>query len=262
MWSVKDEMWGTYSVRDHMFERPFVADVVLYDKLVVPVPPPRESSEHESEWRRWEREGWDPALQERLLAILGERVVAVPWDAELRANWSGDLTKQREAQPLANAFFGTGSTLLARLHRIGQLPTHAGAINAVATYRRLADLEQAIGLKKLTGTTKLPAGESVAILGRELLVPNSQYYKSDTDLLKAALELSSETKNRRQAYWDWQQRIFSEEKVSTASIQKSVKDMADLLADERRAVRWGKARLTTIFVLTVGCVFWVGINIS
>lgn len=35
------ERWATFAVNEHTRERAFVADVLLYDKLVIPVPPPR-----------------------------------------------------------------------------------------------------------------------------------------------------------------------------------------------------------------------------
>ncbi len=35
----KVEIWGTFSVQDHCQKRAFVSAVLLYDKLVVPVPP-------------------------------------------------------------------------------------------------------------------------------------------------------------------------------------------------------------------------------
>jgi hypothetical protein len=248
----KEEMWGTYSVRDHTFDRPFVTDVLLYDKLVVPVPPPRESPEHKAEWERWEQAGWNPALQQQLLSVLGERVLAVPWDAQLQARYAERREEERRtAQQLADAFFDTASDLISVLYRTGQLPTYAGVINAVPTYRRLADLERAIGLQKLTEATKLPAGGAVAIIGRELLVPDSEHYRSDGDLLKAAIDLSAVTGKRRQAYWDWQRRFFREDQTDYRSIQRSVERMADMLADERRDLRREKSRLTTIFVLTI-----------
>jgi hypothetical protein len=31
-------LWGCYSVADHCMPRPFVADLLLYDCLVIPVP--------------------------------------------------------------------------------------------------------------------------------------------------------------------------------------------------------------------------------
>ena len=32
------ERWGTYSVRDHLSDAPYVSDVLLFDRLVIPVP--------------------------------------------------------------------------------------------------------------------------------------------------------------------------------------------------------------------------------
>src|SRR4051794_5790277 len=59
------ELWGTFSVRDHCEERPFVADVMLYDRLIVPVP------SDSTEWERWQHpdQDWDPARQKRLLDV-------------------------------------------------------------------------------------------------------------------------------------------------------------------------------------------------
>jgi hypothetical protein len=251
--NMKREMWGTYSVRDHTFEHPFAADVVLYDKLAVPVPPPPESPEHETEWKRWEQSGWKPALQQKLLAVLGERAVTIPWDAGVRAIYAQTREQERQtAQRLSNAFVATGDVVLERLIQTGQLPADAGAINAVATYRKLGDLEGAIGLHEITEATRLPAGQAVVVVGRELLVPDSSHYKTDGDLLKAALELSAKTEiSRRQAYWDWQQRFFSQRETDYRAIRNSVKDMAELLAEEENNLRRERRRLTTMFVLTI-----------
>ena len=59
--ALQAETWGTYSVRDHCRRRPFVADVLLYDRLVIPCPP----DEYEAE--RWESKDWQP---ERLKGCL------------------------------------------------------------------------------------------------------------------------------------------------------------------------------------------------
>jgi hypothetical protein len=36
---MKIQQWETFSVRDHLKARPFVAEVLLYDKLVFPRTP-------------------------------------------------------------------------------------------------------------------------------------------------------------------------------------------------------------------------------
>jgi hypothetical protein len=60
------ELWGTFSVGDHLRRRAFVADVLLYDRLVVPTPP---ASEPEEE-KRWVDMGWEPEHQRKLLDLL------------------------------------------------------------------------------------------------------------------------------------------------------------------------------------------------
>lgn len=90
---MKVELWGTFSVRDHLRRRPFVADVLLYDRLVIPRPPmpeeePREPGE-ENQVARWRREGWKPGRLDRLLDILreGDLAVELPWGARARQDW-------------------------------------------------------------------------------------------------------------------------------------------------------------------------------
>jgi hypothetical protein len=48
------ERWGAFSVRDHTFKRPFAADVLMYDRLVIPYPANPE------ERARWPENTWAP----------------------------------------------------------------------------------------------------------------------------------------------------------------------------------------------------------
>src|SRR6266436_8644595 len=78
------QIWGCYAVADHKEPRAFVADVLLYERLVVPVPPPDDPQE----LNRWERRRWDPKRQAELLKILGSVAETVPWSARRRAKWA------------------------------------------------------------------------------------------------------------------------------------------------------------------------------
>lgn len=60
------EVWGTFAVSDHCAARAFVADAMLYDRLVLPVPPANDKSE----WERWTAKGWNPQRQQTLIEIL------------------------------------------------------------------------------------------------------------------------------------------------------------------------------------------------
>ena len=86
------QVWGTFSVRDHLQPWAFVAEVLIYDRLVVPVPPEGDDDEEQ----RWVTERWDPARQRALLEILGDLAVQVEWDADRRRQWGAEFAVARE----------------------------------------------------------------------------------------------------------------------------------------------------------------------
>jgi hypothetical protein len=140
---MKLEQWGTFSVKDHLRPRAFVAEVLLYDKLVVPRPATNEElydesqrEPGESQETRWIRKRWDPIRQRELLDILGEFNLAVelPWGYQAEQDWQviynnsaseqlecdrSDLAKSIQEQvdlakysiPEEAAYIGTGGTL-------------------------------------------------------------------------------------------------------------------------------------------------------
>src|SRR5271165_2707828 len=69
------QIWGTMSVGDHMRPRAFIAEIGLFDTLVVPVPPPGGGG-------KWDmKDGWNGALQAELLGLIPERRLRrVSWE--------------------------------------------------------------------------------------------------------------------------------------------------------------------------------------
>jgi hypothetical protein len=57
------ETWGAFSVTEHLARKAFVADVLLYEKLVIPVPDKKER-------KRWIEPGRKPEVLDRKLEIL------------------------------------------------------------------------------------------------------------------------------------------------------------------------------------------------
>jgi len=85
------EIWGTFSVRDHLVERAFIADVLLYDRLVIPTQP------EGGDPKKWPAE-WDLARQQRLLGVLGELAVPIPWTEARRQHWQTRFDDVRREQ--------------------------------------------------------------------------------------------------------------------------------------------------------------------
>jgi hypothetical protein len=88
-------LWGCYSVRDHLEPRAFVADLLLYDRLVVPVPTPKDRG-------RWEHLKWDPDRQQRLLETAAPFVERVEWDDDLRGQFSDRFSAAVAAEEIAS----------------------------------------------------------------------------------------------------------------------------------------------------------------
>ena len=75
------ELWGTFSVSDHLRPDPFAADVLLFDRLAIPAATPDDVD-------RWSSIGRRPELQSEVLEVLrdlpGWALYEIPWDDEKR----------------------------------------------------------------------------------------------------------------------------------------------------------------------------------
>ncbi len=57
------ERWGAFSVIDHIDAGALAADVLLYDRLVLPVP------QDKAEEERWKFHNWQPDLQKQRIDV-------------------------------------------------------------------------------------------------------------------------------------------------------------------------------------------------
>jgi hypothetical protein len=72
-------LWGTFSVIDHIDTQALVADVLLYDRLMIPCPPPEDKA-----YKAWIERGWKPKTQARVLRQIEGLYEPVFWDGERR----------------------------------------------------------------------------------------------------------------------------------------------------------------------------------
>ena len=222
------QVWGTFSVKDHCDPGAFVSEVMLYDRLVIPVPP------DDKERERWTKERWQPDRLDKLVSILGERAYTVPWNDRRQESWKSRFEAGKGlAQATGDwAFSATRDELTAGL------PRNITGIQAIANYTSMADLEKELALKEAPDML-LYGGTAVAILGHEFLVPEDPKWSYE-DLLREAVELSSDPafRRKRSSFWRWQREFMDDKGITDQSaIQDAIDEMQDLLEDEKAVIR-------------------------
>lgn len=238
------QVWGVYSVQDHKSPHAFVADVMVYDRLVLPVPPGPSWPESAQEWARWRSEGWEPDAQADIIRQLGNRAYPVPWGTQQRQQWEVAWSAARASEEAASPYRATGGVLMAGL------PPHVTGMNAVATFPSGKELESASGLRH---KSDLPSGQAVKVIAREFLAPDPDEHRSDADLLRAALDLSGDRdfRRKRASYWRWQRDFIHDNVISEMAMQDAVEEMGDLINDELREIRRQKIKTITLFTFCV-----------
>jgi hypothetical protein len=244
---VSHEMWGTYSVRDHCAPRAFVADVMLYDRLVIPFPP---DSAERARWAAPEN-NWNPDLLDRQLSILGAMARPIPWDDYRRELFRGRARAQAAAseQTSPDAFRMTRDVLLQGL------PAYVTGVQAVGVYPSLEELSQEVGLEPVTGPQWLAGSMLSAVLAREFLVPDNPR-RSDLDLLREAVDLAGDEdfRRKRASFWRWQREFLRDTVTDLESITAAVQDMKDLLADEQARIRRRRITTTVCYAFTLAAI--------
>lgn len=174
-WEVRPrrQSWGVYSVRAHLNLAALAAEVLYYDRLVLP------SAETEKQADRFDSEGWDTQLLNEIVGHLDELAHVIPWDEEMRAawrlhrNWLRDVHRNTEDA----AYGATPLTLIphvwndARQHQVtGELPPVAPRITA-------AYLEPGEALADYAFTTNRSGsrdGHAAAIIRRKVRIMDGE----------------------------------------------------------------------------------------
>jgi hypothetical protein len=240
------ERWGTFSVRDHVTAAPFVSDVLIYDRLVIPIPDPNNP---ESE-RSWADRGYRPDDQRRCLDILGVKTdwkdglaLTVPWDSSkeerfrTRMNAAAALTAQKNS-PKATYYmdpFAMTRELNAGEFRPA-LPADVTKAWAVAAYPSAAAFREDLAAShRMAGIA--PGEDRRSQLAFELrhrfLTPERP--DPDHEMLKRAADLSrkDDFRRKRALFYAWQENIIENE----IDDEKAIRELEQLLDDYNKATQ-------------------------
>lgn len=210
--------WGALSVKDHIDTAALAADVMLYDKLVIPTVSGGEGSD---EWKRWKDKGWKPDLLQERLTKLGTIAVTEEWGTEWKRKFDERKTLYSEVSKNIKDGFMWTSWMLAEELKKGQDVTIIPAFRSVTALK-----EELIFDEEDYNDTN-----ATLLLGQSLSVPAD----ADPEIaLDKAIELSkdSEFQEKRTNLYRWQ-----EEKIREGMpAEEIVEDMDQLIQKYNKCV--------------------------
>ncbi|HEY3008579.1 MAG TPA: hypothetical protein VGJ63_11035 [Micromonosporaceae bacterium] len=236
------QIWASFSVFDHLKPGAFLPEVVMYDRLIVPVPPQGDRTE----WDRWEAEGWDPTRQRELLSVLAPVAEQVEWTQLRRDVWKYNYQQARSSagqylrQSLAGAMTAAGL--------FDVVPAMALPVVATSPYTSLQELTRDLGIRREAMPVPLPASTVSAVVGRELLLPDDDS-RSELDLLREAVHVvtgEADYRNARVALHDRLRRFTRDGVTDVESLKTAVRELKHASDEVERAVHkrriWVNAR--------------------
>lgn len=260
------QLWGTFSVADHLRPRAFVSDVLVYNRLLVPVP-------EDNDFDGWEMQGWRPGLQRTVLDILnqgGVRVEEIKWDDERReayqarikgsksdmaAGAASDVAMIQGSPPDTPAQYITRMVLVdfrnAERDRAIIRGVPPSPVDIVAAYGNAEEFLTGTGA---TATAELPASPEDLLGGFvwPFAIPEESS-RSDLDLLKRAVEFTSkpQVEAYRQAFHRWRGKVVRDEQ-SPVEAASELQHEIDAYANWVRNSGHETVVRTACVVLTIG----------
>jgi hypothetical protein len=231
------ERWATYSVVAHQDAAALARDLLLYDKLILPVPPDA------AEERRWAdpKRNWQPDLLKRRLDQLKDLARAVNWDHDFQKEFHRRLvTMREEVSPMAMTPMVIREWIEPQVRDKG--------IRVVAAFRSEEDFRRDY-LRRPT-----PAAREATMtfaLAHELVVPFAEREPEAALQEAARLARDPEFRAHRRAYYEWQEEIggrISRGEIDIEGAKRQLREMVDLY-NARIAKADRKAKKTLVVTL-------------
>jgi hypothetical protein len=215
------ERWGAFSVIDHKDAKKLAAEVILYDRLILPQP---------VEWdrKRWEERGWDPNAMDSRIRQLGELAIGVNWDLDREKEWRKKMDSLGEDAKNINAGYQQTPLVLmdyARKYR----PAGEGAVEPIRAYQSEVDF-RALDLKPQDKAAEQTA-QFNCLVAHAILIPDGE---DSEECLKRAIDLAAKDKfvQRRRRFYDWQRQILAQ----GIAPKDAIRELEDLVREYNEAV--------------------------
>jgi hypothetical protein len=243
------QRWGFYSVIDHNNKRKVAADVLLYDKIVVPTPKKDKLGNWDpTDWARWGK--WNPQALVDLINQVEDQskghVLQAEWDDDRQKDWRKiyeelklkiDTTNaEREAEFKQLGYWVTRDVLMKGLMK-DTLPFHSeGVVEPYAAYQSEDDFFEIHSKKPIAAGIS----ELNCLIAHRLAVPDDQ---DEDQALQRALKLTTNDTfvKRRQKFYEWQHDLVSlghAPKDILEELETLVKEYNEVVCEQKGKSRW------------------------
>ncbi len=237
------ERWGSYSVKDHTDLKTLIPELLLYDRLVMPVPASR------GEKARWSYNKWDPDLLYKRVEQMGDLVIEKPWDEYRQSVFQtrlSDLEAVRHdaewvgKDPKKELGYEMTRMILAQEDQI-ELPEGVHHVDVVAAFQ--AESEFLAEYNVQLGRHEAESSAQAILFRHQLAIPDldniEESFQLTIDLAK-----DGEFRKKRQAFYDWQRQVIDK----GYKPQAAVEEMKTLVEEYNQVVQ----RATNRFYLRSG----------
>jgi hypothetical protein len=226
--------------------RALVANVLLYDRLVVPV---MTEQPDRDERAYWISKGWDPDLQLRRLETLEDLAVRRPWSAAHRKLFSDRARALAAEQYDARIFDDKQLTrMILAQEQVVEKPQGIHDVTVVAAYNSTTALEHDFPLADAPDHLSAQG----YLLSRRLAIPD---LKDPEDSLRQAINVSRDPDFRanRSDLFDWQELAVARQwspQDTVERISEMTRRYNDKVREAVTKVRWRLA--FTVFGIGIG----------
>jgi hypothetical protein len=234
------ERWGTFSVNDHTLEYAFAADVLMYDRLIIPRP------DNPEERSVWASAGWNPERLESFLEVLradtpNGRAITVPWNQTTRDLYNARAETARVVDE--EAHYGLTRRLLTAELR-PEAPPGALPTAVIPAYPSIGEAG-----KEWIENEEHSQRETLTLAVKHRFVVPDRKGKTERELLQIAVDLADAPgfKEKRAKLYGWQDDVIR----SGIDNEHALEEMEQYISDYNTAVQQAVDEVYTKFAFSL-----------
>jgi hypothetical protein len=241
--SERRQRWAAFSVKAHRDLMALASDVLLYDRIILPVP------EDDEEYERWVRQAWAPEEQAKRLVQAAAHIIPVPWTKQLRAEWRTAYDQLRDLSTEV-AYGMTGQIYASSPQAWNEIYDSVYADERparkpflIAGYQSESEAVSALDLKPLSDTDigaavtekpgERPADRAVALHVQRMVEEPDIADPEQAFLASVKLADNAEFVKARRRLFDWEDALY----VDQLEPEEIASELADIEEQYNAAVR-------------------------